>query len=69
MRVLVGSFRNDIGTVELPAADGSEGLVYAGPDPEHMRSIVESEREWYDRAGIEHTVPLVAAPHRMPSLT
>jgi hypothetical protein len=25
-------------------------------DPEHVRSIVESERQWHDRSGIEHTL-------------
>lgn len=50
MRILVGSFNTDHGTVELTR----EGLQYAGPDPAHVRAIVESEREWRDRSGIEH---------------
>jgi hypothetical protein len=54
MKVLIGSFRTDHGTVELLAAGG--GLLYAGPEPEHTRAIVESEREWRDRTGIQHTL-------------
>jgi hypothetical protein len=58
MKVLVGTFRTDHGTVAT-SADGESGntsLIYAGPDPEHVRTIVESERPWYDRAGIRHVL-------------
>jgi hypothetical protein len=67
MRVLVGSFTTDYGTVELSAAGGD--LVYSGPDPEHVRAIVESERQWYDRSGIEYTLTdeelLRSLPYRL----
>jgi hypothetical protein len=39
-----------IGTVETSPA----GFVCAGPDLEHLRGIVEHEREWFDRAGGRH---------------
>lgn len=52
MRVLVGTFNTDHGTVET-SADGG-GLVYAGPDPEHTRAIVESERTWWDCDHVQH---------------
>jgi hypothetical protein len=54
VKVLLGTFSTDIGTVELLAGGGE--LVYAGSDPERVRSIVESERAWRDRSGIEHTL-------------
>lgn len=53
MKVLVGSFNTDHGTVETSAAGG---LEYAGPDREHTRAIVESLREWSDRTGIRRTL-------------
>jgi hypothetical protein len=53
MRVLVGSFNTDHGTVET-TPDGD--LVYSGPDPEHTRAIVESMREWSNRAGIQRAL-------------
>jgi hypothetical protein len=52
MKVLVGSFNTDHGTVETSAA----GLCFAGPDPEHTRAVVKRLREWYDRAGNQHTL-------------
>jgi hypothetical protein len=52
MRVLIGSFATDHGTVET----SPEGLVYSGPDPAHVRAIAESERSWYDRSGTLHNV-------------
>jgi hypothetical protein len=30
------------------------GLVYGGPDPEHVRILVGHQRVWYDRAGVKH---------------
>jgi len=50
VKVVVGSFNRDAGTVETSPA----GLVYTGPDPEHLRRIVEYQREWYDHSGIRH---------------
>jgi hypothetical protein len=52
MKVLLGSFTEDIGTVETSPA----GLVYGSPDPEHTRAIVESERTWTDRAHVQHVL-------------
>jgi hypothetical protein len=53
MRVLVGSFNTDHGTVETSA---NGGLVYDGPNPEYTRAIVESLREWSNRAGIQRAL-------------
>jgi hypothetical protein len=50
MKVLIGTFNTNHGTVETTP----DGLVYAGDEPEKVQSIVESEREWYDRSGIAH---------------
>jgi hypothetical protein len=52
LKVLIGSFNTDHGTVETSAG----GLHYAGPDPEHTRAVVERLREWYDRAGTQHAL-------------
>jgi hypothetical protein len=52
VKVLIGSMNEDQGTVEMSQA----GLVYVGPDPEHLRGIVEGQREWYDRAGVLHVL-------------
>jgi hypothetical protein len=69
MKILIGSFNTDIGTVETSA--GAGGLVYGGPDLEHTRAIVESEREWGDRAGIQHTLTdeelVRSLPYRLQS--
>ena len=50
MRVLLGAFNQDHGTV----ATSPDGLVYGGPDPGHVREIVEHLRAWWDRAGVKH---------------
>jgi len=50
LKVLIGWVEQEHGTVEVSAA----GLVYAGPDPEHVRGIVERKRDWYDRTGGKH---------------
>jgi hypothetical protein len=69
LKVLIGSFRTDHGTVETPAPDGEGLLLYSGPDPAHVQAIVESEREWRDRAGIQHTLTdeelLRSLPYRL----
>ena len=50
MKVLLGVFNQDHGTVQT----SPDGLVFAGPDPEHVRELVERRRAWYDRVGVEH---------------
>jgi hypothetical protein len=62
MRVLIGSFNTVHGTVET----SPEGLVYAGSNPEHVRAIVENERQWYDRSGIEHTLGDLELVYSLP---
>ena len=42
LKVMIGWMNEGHGTVEVTSA----GLVYAGPDPEHVRAIVERQREW-----------------------
>jgi hypothetical protein len=52
MKVLIGTFNTDHGSVETTPA----GLVYGGDEPEKVQAIVESVRDWYDRSGIKHTL-------------
>jgi hypothetical protein len=68
MKVLLGRFTEDTGTVETSPA----GLVYGGPDPEHAMQIVESERAWTDRAHVSRTLTdeelLRSLPYRLQGL-
>jgi hypothetical protein len=68
MRVLIGHFNDDLGTVETSPL----GLVYAGPDPEHTKRIVEGERTWTDRAHVRHTLTdaelVRSLPYRLQGL-
>ena len=50
MKVLLGWIDQEHGTVETTSA----GLVYGGPDLDHVRELVERQRVWYDRAGVRH---------------
>ena len=52
VKVLLGVFNEDHGTIEVT----SGGLVYSGPDPDHVRTLVERQREWWDRSGVKHTL-------------
>jgi hypothetical protein len=67
MKVLLGSFNQDLGTVELPDAGGD--LVCDGLDPEKVRTIVEHNREWWDRSGGKHLLTdeelVRSLPYRM----
>jgi hypothetical protein len=65
MKVFMGWMEIDHGTVET----SPDGLLYAGPDPEHVRTIVEGYRTWYDRASVAHVLTdeelVRSLPHRM----
>lgn len=52
MKVLIGWMEDDHGTVE--ASPG--GLLYTGPESEHVCGIVERKRDWYDRNSIKHVL-------------
>jgi hypothetical protein len=66
-KVLIGTFDSDHGTVETT----STGLVYSGDEPEKVREIVESVREWYDQIGIVHQLTddelVESLPYRLQS--
>jgi hypothetical protein len=50
VKVMIGWMEIAHGTVEA----SHNGLLYAGPDAEHVRTLVETKREWYDRADVAH---------------
>jgi len=52
LKVMIGHLREEQGTVELTP----QGLLYSGPDPEHVRAIVEHKRKWYDIETDLHTL-------------
>jgi hypothetical protein len=52
VKVLLGWVDQIDGNVEVSACAG--GLVYAGPEPEHLRGIVEGQRRWHHRKGELH---------------
>jgi hypothetical protein len=60
--VLIGSFNEDIGTVETSPTS----LVYGGPDPEHAQRIEECQRMWWDRSGVQHVLTDEELVHSLP---
>jgi hypothetical protein len=65
MKVLLGWMEQQHGTVET----SSQGLIYAGRNPEHVQEQVELKRAWYDRISVMHTLSdeelVRSLPYRM----
>jgi hypothetical protein len=62
MKVLIGWIDQEHGSVET----SPEGLVYGGPDPDHVRELVEAKRVWYDRAGARHILKDTQLVYSLP---
>ena len=67
-KVMLGWMNEEHGSVEASPS----GLVFAGPDPEHVRELVEAKRRWFDRAGAEHMLTdeelVRSLPYRLQGL-